>query len=386
MSTASPCPACRAESAHLLHWPYSGLNDSVFNYDAEIRHCPGCGLVYTDNISDAQLARFYGEECLYSESGHFDIHAPSNVEKYRHYRDVLVRAGLSDAPLADVGCGRGGFLIWMHANGWKGECCGVDVDAVSMPLPDAQQAGVSFAEGSAVRLPFADGSRQVLSYFHVLEHIRDVDRVLDEASRVLADDGALLIEVPDAERYGDYPTGTAFWMAIREHVYHFSPEAMCHALQRHGFGVVDIVREELPTPEFSYPSLVVVARKDARPGPVARPPATTGIADYALHARTDLAALADKIGNMANDADALTFWGCSSVVYSLLPSMDRRAIRLCDASPTKQRSTWNGVTISDPATLPAEGMLIIASYLHRDAIRASALQLGWDERSIFILK
>ena len=385
MSTQRICPACRAEAAPLLRWPYSGLNDSVFNYDAQICHCPRCGLVYTDNISDAQLARFYGEECLYSENGHFDIQAPSNIEKYRHYRDVLRRAGLADAPLADIGCGRGGVLIWMRANGWDGACSGVDVDVGSMPLADTHD--VAFTEGSAIALPFADGSRQVLSYFHVLEHIRDLDRVLDEAFRVLADDGALLIEVPDAERYGDYPTGTAFWMAIREHVYHFSPEALRRALHRHGFGAIDVVREELPTPEFAYPSLIVVARKHGGAESQATShPATARIADYAVRSRAELAALADMVGQLAGDTGSLTFWGCSSIMYSLLPSMDRQTIRLCDASPTKQRSTWNGTAISDPATLPAEGTLVIASYLHRDAIRASALQLGWDERSIFILK
>ncbi|ATX78637.1 Methyltransferase domain-containing protein [Mariprofundus aestuarium] len=381
------CPACGKEAELLLKWPFSGLDNSVFNYTAEFAACPHCGLLHIANINDTQLARFYREECLYSENQHFDIHSESNIAKYRHYRSVLEREGLKDAAIADVGCGRGGFMIWMKQHGWQGDCTGVDVDVTSMALHDSEHGGAAFYEGSAVSLPFTDGSRSCLSYFHVVEHIRDIDRLLGEAARVLNDDGALMIEVPDATRYAAYPMGTAFWLAIREHVYHFTPQAFQAALARFGFGVSQVVQSELSTPEFDYPSLIVVARKGRTSAVSAglQPQADT-VADYALDARRQMTALTADVEAFASDGGAITFWGCSSVMYSLLPLMDRQRIRLCDASPSKQRSLWQGIPILAPEAAEPEGRLVVSSFLHREAITEAALRQGWPETSIMVLK
>lgn len=385
MSEPVNCPACHYEATGLLSWRFSGLDDSVFNYTAEYAACPHCGLLHIANIDDGQLARFYMEECLYSENQHFDIHSASNIAKYRHYRSLLEREGLSDAELTDVGCGRGGFAIWMKQQGWQGECMGVDVDVASMALHDDERAGAEFIEGSAVELPFEAASRRCLSYFHVVEHIRDIDRLLSEAARVLADDGALMIEVPDATRYAEYPMGTAFWLSIREHVYHFTPMALQAALARFGFGVTQVVQSELSTPEFDYPSLIVIARK-GRDSVMDAAGSSHAVADYALAARQQLALLAAEVERFAGSGEPITFWGCSSVMYSLLPLIDRDRIRLCDASPSKQRSHWQGIAIASPDSMRPEGALIVGSYLHREAITTAALQLGWSESSIMVLK
>jgi ubiquinone/menaquinone biosynthesis C-methylase UbiE len=56
--------------------------------------------------------------------------------------------------------------------------------------------------GNAFSLPIADSSTDLISYFHVLEHILDVDSILIEATRVLKENGHILVEVPDANNYG----------------------------------------------------------------------------------------------------------------------------------------------------------------------------------------
>ena len=111
--SVSHCPACGGKSLYLLDWEYSGLNDSIFNYTARLFECPYCGLAYNTNITDESLAIFYAKECSYFEKSHFDILAPENIKKFRCYTEILASAGLSDTPITDVGCGRGGYLIWL---------------------------------------------------------------------------------------------------------------------------------------------------------------------------------------------------------------------------------------------------------------------------------
>ena len=258
------CPACGEKTQYLIDWEYSGLNDSIFNYTANFFECLYCGLVYIGNITDERLSNFYEKECLYFEKSHFDINSIENKQKYKYYIEIIINAGLSDTSITDIGCGRGGFLFWLKNNGWNSNCQGVDIDLKSIPGTEAckneQGMHITFQKGEATELPFANGTQSLLTYFHVLEHICNINKVLKEAFRVLNENGYIMIEVPDAERYKDFPIGTAFWLSIREHVNHFSQSAVCSVLQRNGFNIVGIYRNLLPTPEFSYPSLIILAR------------------------------------------------------------------------------------------------------------------------------
>ena len=379
------CPACRGESRHLVDWEFSGLGDSVFNYVARYHACSRCGLVHIRNVGDERLARFYAEECGYFDSAHFDVTSPANIEKYAAYKAFLVAQGQGQSDVTDIGCGRGGFLVWLKQSGWDGECCGVDVDAKSIPAGTAGANLVTFQRGAAFDLPFASGTRSLLTYFHVLEHIRDVNRLLAEAHRVLEPGGHLLIEVPDAENYHRHPIGSAFWVSIREHVHHFSACALAHALEGCGMAMVKTQRRILPTPEFSYPSLMVLGRKAGRSA--ADSACTPGdIASFVLESRDALQRQAAEVSALLAASEKVTFWGCSAELLSLLPLLDLRRVALCDSSKLKQRSRYKDLPIQDPKDIRPEGVLVVAPYLHREGIERAALDIGWRPDAIHRLR
>lgn len=378
------CPACASPSTHLLEWEFSGLGDSVFNYIADFHACQACGLVYVRNVTDAALRRFYVEECSYFDKPHFAVTSPANQKKYAFYLRFLREHGINSVAMADVGCGRGGFVNWMAESGWEHECWGVDVDGRSIPTTAGASANVSFRNGNCLNLPFAEGRLNLLTYFHVLEHIRDLSALLTEASRVLGEKGHILIEVPDAENYAGTPIGSAFWFSIREHINHFTAKALAAALEAHGFAVCDVSRQMLETPEFAYPSLVILAQKNAIPPRLALP-AAADIAVFARMSRQALMRQAGQISALAADR-GVTIWGCSAELFSLLPLFDTREIRLCDSSKLKQSTHYKGMPIEDPAAVPVEGMLVIAPYLHQQAIKTAAQRLGWPDRALYLLE
>lgn len=385
-ATSERCPACHSRAAYVLDWPFSGLGESVFNTIAAFYACPECGLVYFANIDDITLTRFYTGECTYFCSDHFDANTPENIKKYKVYRALLLESELSEKNILDVGCGRGGFLRWLKKNRWSGQCQGVDADPRSIPKEGIATDDVSFAQGDAFHLPKADCSQDVLTYFHVLEHLRDLDRAMAEATRVLKNDGHLLIEVPDAERYTELPIGTAFWFSIREHVNHFSPTSLERLLRRHGLALLRTERGILPTPEFSYPSLLLVARKSSNSShaPIATNRSIKSFLECSRSAQSGQAAF---ISEVMSRYERSVFWGCSAQLFSLLPLLDLSRSNLCDASPLKQGSHYRGVVIQAPPETPACGTaLFIAPYLHRLAIRRSALSLGWTKSDIYELE
>lgn len=379
------CPTCAAETTHLLDWEFSGLGESVFNYTADFHACPACGLVYVRNVTDETLRRFYVEECSYFENPHFAVTSPANQKKYTFYMRYLSEHGIVSAAMADVGCGRGGFVNWLAESGWEQECSGVDVDARSLPAKASACTNVFFRNGNCLDLPFAEESLGLLTYFHVLEHIRDLSALLVEAARVLGDKGHILIEVPDAENYTDILIGSAFWFSIREHINHFTARALAAAVKAHGFVVRDVSRQVLETPEFAYPSLVVLAQKNATT-PSLVLPAAADVAGFARLSRRELMRQADQIATLATTHRGTTIWGCSAELFSLLPLFDMDEMRLCDSSKLKQSAHYKGLPIEDPTTVPVEGMLVIAPYLHRTAIKKAAQRLGWPDNAMYLLE
>ena len=105
----------------------------------------------------------------------------------------------------DVGCGSGGALGVARALGW--EVTGVEVDEAA-----AEKATRFTAEihvGDMLSAPFAARRFDVVTAFHVLEHVPDPVAVLRRMLRWLTPDGLLIVEVPNAGGLGAAMFGEA---------------------------------------------------------------------------------------------------------------------------------------------------------------------------------
>ena len=104
----------------------------------------------------------------------------------------------------DVACGEGYGSALLARN--AAAVTGVDVSAAAIAHAGATYGGVAnlaFREGACTRLPLADASVDVLVSFETLEHIAEQEPFLDEAARVLAPEGVLLLSCPNKAEYSD---------------------------------------------------------------------------------------------------------------------------------------------------------------------------------------
>lgn len=126
----------------------------------------------------------------------------------------------NNGKILDIGAGTGDFLLTAQENGWQ--TIGVE------PSPRAKgiaiKKGISFVEDTK---ELENHSFDVITMWHVLEHVPDLDTQIKELKRLLKLDGTLIIAVPnyksfDAEYYG------AFWAAydVPIHFWHFSKKAI----------------------------------------------------------------------------------------------------------------------------------------------------------------
>jgi 2-polyprenyl-3-methyl-5-hydroxy-6-metoxy-1,4-benzoquinol methylase len=130
--------------------------------------------------------------------------------------------------ILDIGAGTGDFLSVAKQNGWQT----IGVEPSDKAKVIALKKEVSFVEDTA---ELQNQSFDVISMWHVLEHVPNLDNQIKELKRLLKPNGSLIVAVPnfksfDAKHYG------AFWAAydVPIHFWHFSKKAIKALFDKEG--------------------------------------------------------------------------------------------------------------------------------------------------------
>lgn len=198
-----------------------------------IHECAACGLVYLSSIGHIQDghyedSRMHGQELPSIASWLRD------TEQDDQRRFEMLKASLPNKKLLDFGCGAAGFLS--KARQLAAEVVGIE--------PERR---VRDHWGNAIRIfPSADdtdGGYDLITAFHVIEHLPDPRATLKMLAARMADDGRLVIEVPssedalltlyDCEAFQKF----TYWS---QHLYLFNAETLRHLAIQAGLKVIAI--------------------------------------------------------------------------------------------------------------------------------------------------
>ena len=122
--------------------------------------------------------------------------------------------------LLDIGAGTGDFLAYAKSKKW--EVVGIEPSQKAKDL--ALKKGVLFVKSTE---ELSDNSFDVITMFHVLEHVEDLDKQLSELKRISKPNGIIIIAVPNFKSY-DANYYKEFWAAydVPRHIWHFSKIAI----------------------------------------------------------------------------------------------------------------------------------------------------------------
>jgi len=217
---------------------------------------------------DEEIAGFYPTPYWWNSSG------PGLLKKLEAvYRRVALRGhvsfigraagGRADLDLLDVGCGSASLLGLMKRRGFR--VMGVDFSSEAAKVAKLEN-GVQVVVGSLEEAAFPDRSFDIVTLFHVMEHVTNPRDVLKEVARILKPDGSVVLQVPNIDSWQFGMFGAKWYgLDIPRHVIDYSKDAMLRLLLDAGFAAHRIrhfnLRDNAPAFVSSlFPSLDPVSR------------------------------------------------------------------------------------------------------------------------------
>ncbi len=102
----------------------------------------------------------------------------------------------------DIGMGNGQVTKWLSKKGKKCTGTGLELESYALITKELKENyDIDTFECGIESMPFPDKSFDAILMSHILEHCVNPGRALDEARRVLKDDGKLFIFMPPHEDY-----------------------------------------------------------------------------------------------------------------------------------------------------------------------------------------
>lgn len=138
-----------------------------------------------------------GERFLPGTMGSAEI-AYDHIARYR-----LAERYVKDKETVDLGCGAG---YGTHSlSKFTGSILGVDLssEAVAYANWSYDTPGLRYEVGDVTDLPYEDGSFEAAVSFEVTEHLERPEALVEEARRLLKDDGIFVTSTPDKQTYSN---------------------------------------------------------------------------------------------------------------------------------------------------------------------------------------
>ncbi len=195
----SACQICKSKS---IEFYLKAVDHNVSGDYFSISQCSACGYRFTNpRPKEKTIGSYYKSEGYISHSStkkgiiNKVYHIVRAYQFKRKCREIVSLKKTKEKDILDIGCGTGDFLKYMKGEGWYAE--GVETDQKARSLA-SKEGGLNVYDSiEDQRLRKYD----VITMWHVLEHIYDLVYFFKKIKYLLKENGVLVIGVPNCNSY-----------------------------------------------------------------------------------------------------------------------------------------------------------------------------------------
>lgn len=220
----SKCPLCK--SGRFLN--HDEITDHAVSKESFfLCKCSDCQLLFTNpRPNQSDIGPYYNFPQYYSHEDKAKNLTQWIYQKVRDYsigqKVKFIREFKKKGKLLDYGCGTGEFLKAAKKKGWK--ITGVEPSEKARIQANHKLKNKVITSIDEIK---KDSSYDIITLFHVLEHIHDLRKTSKKIISHLKTGGYLIIAIPNYESLDCKKYGT-FWAGwdVPRHLYHFNKQTM----------------------------------------------------------------------------------------------------------------------------------------------------------------
>lgn len=234
MQNLTNCPLCCGDTSKKV---MECVDFTVSRETFSIVECSKCGFKYTNPRPEAnEIGKYYESEEYVSHSNSKKGLINTVYHWVRNYslrkKVELINKQSPIGNLLDIGCGTGEFLNAAVTAGWKGQ--GIEPNDKARNQANSNYSLHVLPEAGIESLQ--PESFDVITMWHVLEHVHNLNERVEELYSLLKKGGKAVIAVPNCTSY-DASTYGNNWAAydVPRHLYHFTPETIKSLFRKYKF-------------------------------------------------------------------------------------------------------------------------------------------------------
>ena len=228
---------------------------------ARLYRCSECEVIFSDRYSeDVDLVTLYEKYYRNESSTRFSFGLEYVVRLFRFFRAFKIFTISPRAKrILDIGSGRGFTLYYLKKYYKYTRTAGIQISKNAFDF-SRTKLRLEIYNKDLLELPLDNSKFDVITIWHVLEHVKKPEHYIERIQSLLDDHGKLIIEVPNFNSWTRIFTGK-YWLSfdLKHHLFFFTPESLSSMLIKHGFEIKHIQTFSLEYSAFISAQSIVSA-------------------------------------------------------------------------------------------------------------------------------
>lgn len=239
------CPVCDSKDFDVLYRPWRDVTDPVKLFGAasgergtqQIVRCrnAACRMIYVNpRYPDAVILQGYEGADNEGHDTQYESRVLTFFKSLEKHQAMLPPKG---AKVLDIGCAGGAFVEAAKRFGYDA----TGLEPSRKLAASAQQRGLNVVPGILETFQ-PNQTYDLITLWDVLEHVTNPQDTLAKCRTLLAPNGVLLVNYPDAGTWQAKLAGKNFWWFLSVHLHYFDRRSLRFLLDRMGYDLFSVTR------------------------------------------------------------------------------------------------------------------------------------------------